>query len=116
LSGGELAVASLALPSSSKCSFRRVHDKISELLIERKSAMESLCNLSVSCIKRSPKCAEWYPILTAPLDRNLQLSVQEKGEVHSLVFTCRRTQKGWVNAQTGKPVIVHPTHWRDWLD
>jgi hypothetical protein len=59
---------------------------------------------------------EWYPILTAPLDRNLQLSVQEKGEVHSLVFPCRRTQKGWVNAHTWKPVIVHPTHWRDWLD
>jgi hypothetical protein len=59
---------------------------------------------------------EWYPILTALLDRNLQLSVQEKEEVHSLVSPCRRIQKGWVNALTGKPVIVHPTHWRDWLD
>jgi hypothetical protein len=44
---------------------------------------------------------EWYLILTAPLDRNLQLSVQEKEEVHSLVFPCRRIQKGWVNALTG---------------
>ena len=59
---------------------------------------------------------EWHPILTAPLDRNLQLSVHENEEVHSLVFPSRRIQGGWVNALTGKPVFVHPTHWRDWLD
>ena len=46
LSGGELAVASLAVPSSSKRGFRRVDGKISEFLIERKSAMDSLLNVS----------------------------------------------------------------------
>ena len=59
---------------------------------------------------------EWYLILTAPLDRNLQLSVHENEEVHSLVFPCRRTESGWVRASTGKPVFVDPTHWREWLD
>jgi PAS fold len=46
LSGGELAVASLAVPSSSKRGFRRVDGKISEFLIERKSAMDSFRNVS----------------------------------------------------------------------
>ena len=59
---------------------------------------------------------DWYPILTAPLDRNLQLSVHENEEVHSLVFPCRRAESGWVHASTGKPVFVDPTHWREWLD
>jgi len=59
---------------------------------------------------------DWHPILTAPLDRNLQLSVHENEEVHSLVFPCRRTESGWVHASTGKPVFVDPTHWREWLD
>ncbi len=38
----------------------------------------------------------WHPILTAPLDRNLQLSVHENEEVHPLVFPCRRIERGWV--------------------
>jgi hypothetical protein len=57
---------------------------------------------------------DWQPISSAPLDRDLELSVIEKGEVHALVFPCRRTQAGWVNAKTGQPVFVDPTHWRVW--
>jgi hypothetical protein len=82
-------------------------------LIQRKSAMESFRNLTNV---ENTKMREWYPISTAPFGRDLQLSVQEKEEVHSLVFPCRRVKTGWANALTGKPVIVHPTHWRDWLD
>ncbi len=59
---------------------------------------------------------DWHPVSTAPSDRNLQLSVHEKGEVHALVFPCRRVEKGWVSALTGKLVPVDPTHWRDWAD
>jgi hypothetical protein len=57
---------------------------------------------------------EWHPISTAPFDRDLQLSVIEKGEMYSLAFPCRRTQSGWVHASTGKPVFVDPTHWHEW--
>ncbi len=58
--------------------------------------------------------SDWHPIATAPFDRDLQLSVIEKGEVYQLVFPCRRTESSWIQASTGKPVLVDPTHWREW--
>jgi len=59
---------------------------------------------------------DWQPISTAPFDRELQLSVIEKGEIHTLIFPCRRTQAGWIDSKTGKPVFVDPTHWRVWSE
>ncbi len=64
---------------------------------------------------------DWHPITTAPFDRDLRLSVIENGDVHTgdvhtLAFPCRRTQGGWAHASTGKPVLVDPTHWREWAD
>jgi hypothetical protein len=59
---------------------------------------------------------EWHPISTAPFDRDLELSVIENGEVHALIFPCSRTGSGWLNASTGKIVVVDPTHWRSWLE
>jgi len=59
---------------------------------------------------------DWQPISTAPFDRDLHLSVIEKGEVYALVFPCRRMRDGWVHATTRHPVFVDPTHWRDWSD
>jgi hypothetical protein len=58
---------------------------------------------------------DWHPISTAPFNHDLQIGVQENDEVLSLVFPCRRTESGWVNAVTTKPVFVDPTHWREWL-
>jgi hypothetical protein len=58
----------------------------------------------------------WQPISTAPFDRDLQLSVIENGEIHALVFPCRRTKDCcWINATTRKLISVDPTHWRLWL-
>jgi hypothetical protein len=55
----------------------------------------------------------WEPIATAPYDRDLELAVIDaSGELHSLVFSCRRTLDGWINAKTKKRVEVYPTHWR----
>jgi hypothetical protein len=62
------------------------------------------------------RMTDWYPIVTAPFDRDLQLAVIEKGEVHSLVFSCQRADGGWANATTAQPVFVDPTHWREWSD
>jgi hypothetical protein len=59
---------------------------------------------------------EWYPIATAPFDRDLQLSVIERGGVYPLVFPCRRTDSGWVHASTSERVFVNPSHWREWPD
>jgi len=58
---------------------------------------------------------DWQPISSAPFDHDLQLSVIENNEVFSLIFPCRRTPAGWVDAETRKPVLVEPTHWRIWL-
>ena len=56
----------------------------------------------------------WQPIVTAPYDRDLELAVIDgKGE-HSLVFPCRRTEQGWVDATTKRRIEVWPTHWREW--
>jgi hypothetical protein len=58
----------------------------------------------------------WHPITTAPFDRDLEVAVMEGSDVHTLVVSCRRSPQGWVNAATGKPIDVNPTHWREWRD
>ncbi len=56
----------------------------------------------------------WEPISTAPLDRDLELAVMDRDGAHALIFPCRRTLGGWINTQTGRPIDVRPTHWREW--
>ena len=56
----------------------------------------------------------WQPISTAPFDRDLELAVLEGADTHALLARCRRASYGWVNAATGRPVDVNPTHWREW--
>jgi hypothetical protein len=57
---------------------------------------------------------DWRPIASAPFDQELELSVIEEDEVHVLLFPCRRTARGWVNASIKTAVPVRPTHWRPW--
>ena len=59
---------------------------------------------------------DWQPISNAPFDRDLQLCVIESGEVHMLIFPCRRAEAGWINSKNGKRVLVDPTHWRVWAE
>jgi hypothetical protein len=57
----------------------------------------------------------WQPISTAPLDRDLELAVIDKGGVHALVFACRSAVGGgWMKAETKRQIEIHPTHWREW--
>jgi hypothetical protein len=56
----------------------------------------------------------WQPISIAPFDLDLELAVRDGGELHVLVFPCRRVLGGWVNAATKERVCVNPTHWRLW--
>lgn len=56
----------------------------------------------------------WEPIAIAPYDRNLEVAVIEAGEVHALVFACRRKPEGWVDVRKGLPLFIRPTHWRYW--
>ena len=44
---------------------------------------------------------EWQRISTAPFDRDLELAVFDTaGQVHALVFPCRRILGSWINAET----------------
>lgn len=58
----------------------------------------------------------WQRLSTAPapFDSDLQLGVIEGGDIHALVFPCRRVVSGWINAATQQRVTVNPTHWRVW--
>jgi hypothetical protein len=56
---------------------------------------------------------DWHPIASAPFDRDIQVSVIEKGEVHALVVRCRRTQNGWLRASSREQLFIDPTHWRE---
>jgi hypothetical protein len=57
---------------------------------------------------------EWQPIATAPFDRDLEVAVIDYDGNHALAFPCRRVLGSWINAKTMKPVVVYPTHWREW--
>ena len=59
---------------------------------------------------------KWLPISSAPSDRDLELSVIDRAEVHALVFPCRKEGNGWIDASTKKQVDVQPTHWRVWTE
>jgi len=52
----------------------------------------------------------------APFDCDLELAVVDNSGTHALLVRCRRAAHGWINAVTGKPVDVNPTHWRNWQD
>jgi hypothetical protein len=58
----------------------------------------------------------WQPVSTAPFDRPLELAVIDGHADHALVFPCCRAVDGWIAAQTGSPIDVVPTHWREWIE
>jgi hypothetical protein len=57
---------------------------------------------------------DWQLVASAPFDRDLELAVIDVTGIYTLVFPCRRVLRGWINATTNEPVIVRPTHWREW--
>ena len=59
----------------------------------------------------------WHIVGTpgdVPSDRDLRLAVIEAGNVHDLVFPCRRLGDSWIDAKTGRKVDIYPTHWQAW--
>ena len=59
---------------------------------------------------------DWQPIADAPFDRELELAVLDRKGAHALIFPCRRTLGGWVNAKSKQRIDVNPTHWREWIE
>lgn len=56
----------------------------------------------------------WNPILTAPVDLELELAVLDGEGEHALVFPCTKPLGYWKNALTGERIDIDPTHWRLW--
>ena len=56
----------------------------------------------------------WKPIREAPEERDVQLAMMVDGAPSPLAFACRRQNRTWINAATGKPVFFKPSHWREW--
>ncbi|MFZ1989645.1 MAG: hypothetical protein WAW96_07710 [Alphaproteobacteria bacterium] len=68
----------------------------------------------MSPVNQTSSSEHWQAIENAPFDRNLELALIDRDGLHKVVFACRRTPGGWVNAKTRQPTDVHPTHWREW--
>jgi hypothetical protein len=58
--------------------------------------------------------SDWYPVVTAPPDVELELSIYDKGQYHALAFPCRREGKGWRDIRAKRFMLLSPTHWRLW--
>lgn len=56
----------------------------------------------------------WLPVSIAPTDTDLEVCVIDGQDIHALVFPCRKSGGGWVDAVTKKPLDIQPTHWRVW--
>jgi len=86
---------------------RRLYDR------ELAPALASLFNTSDNPSR--PFLTSWIPVRFAPPGASfIQLGVKVGREVSALTFPCRRIGATWVSEQTGKPVHVRPTHWREW--
>jgi len=62
----------------------------------------------------------WHPVTSIdkiPTGRDLRLAVIDaQGNVHALVFPCRRIEYRLVDARTERTVDVQPTHWQAWVE
>jgi hypothetical protein len=61
----------------------------------------------------------WQPIRSLrdlPTDRALHFAVVEKGRMRTIDYPCRRAGNSLVDARTGRPIEIRPTHWREWKD
>jgi hypothetical protein len=51
---------------------------------------------------------DWQPISSAPFDREVELAVIDLNGVHALVFPCRLSDEGWIDA-TEKRLLTAST-------
>ena len=63
---------------------------------------------------RIAKRGEWQPVANAPFDRLIEVAIIKGPTPHALAFPCRRILGGWMDAESGERIKVHPTHWRHW--
>ena len=76
--------------------------------------MPNLIRIKADVVRNVHRGAVWQHITTAPFDRDLEVAVIDTDGPHALVFPCRRSLDGWINAETHERIEVRPTHWRPW--
>ena len=58
---------------------------------------------------------EWQPISTAPVDRDLEVRLEDPIGRYVLLFPCRLTPgQGWINSWLETPLGADPVDWRNW--
>lgn len=59
--------------------------------------------------------SHWHPISTAPYNHELELRINENGEIATLEFPCLHTnEEAWINVDLGTEIKIQPVEWRVW--
>jgi hypothetical protein len=56
--------------------------------------------------------ADWLLIATAPVEMNIEVAIIDGDGLFALRGPVRRTELGWVDADTNLLLDLRPTHWR----
>jgi hypothetical protein len=56
----------------------------------------------------------WQAVAVVPKDRDVEVAVIDRDGEHPIVFPCRRTADGWIDAVSRRRLDIRPTHWRPW--
>ena len=61
--------------------------------------------------------AEWQPILTAPINRDLEVRVADPVGHYALMCPCKLIpEQGWINSWLQTPLSHDPVEWREWTE
>jgi hypothetical protein len=67
--------------------------------------------------QNKPESAEWQPILTAPINRDLEVRVADPMGHYALMCPCKLIpEQGWINAWLQTPLSHDPVEWREWTE
>ena len=58
---------------------------------------------------------EWHPISNAPVERELEVRLEDSFGRYVLLFPCKLVPgRGWVNSRLETPLPIEPVDWRYW--
>jgi hypothetical protein len=67
--------------------------------------------------QNKPDSAEWQPIVTAPVNRDLEVRVADPMGHYALMCPCKlNPEQGWINSWLQTPLSHHPVEWREWTE
>jgi hypothetical protein len=61
--------------------------------------------------------AEWQPIVSAPINRDLEVRVADSMGHYALMCPCKLIpEQGWINSWLQTPLSHDPVEWREWTE